>query len=172
MPEPDPKIESSSYPMPLSSRVTVLGNHYINLFLVQGDQKTALFEAGISGMVDTVIRQLEHLTAVPDYLIISHPHSDHITGLVGLMDRFPDAEVVTGPGAAEFITHPKAGPLMRAEDEFMSQGLADRGLPPQRPPISKDSGRCFSQAPKNIWTRWHISRPWHRPSCVRDIRGR
>jgi 2-aminobenzoylacetyl-CoA thioesterase len=136
MPEPDTKIESSCYPMPLSSRVRVLGNHYINLFLVQGDQKTALFEAGISGMVDTVIRQLEHLNAVPDYLIISHPHSDHITGLPGLMERFPHAQILVGTGTREFITHPKAGPLMRAEDEFMSRGLADRGLLPQRPPIS------------------------------------
>jgi glyoxylase-like metal-dependent hydrolase (beta-lactamase superfamily II) len=113
----------------------VLGNYYINLFLIQGDTKTALFEAGISGVVDTVIRQLEHLGVVPDYLIVSHPHSDHITGLAGLMDRFSAAQVVTGPGAAEFIAHPKAGPLMLAEDTFMSKGLAARGILPGRPPL-------------------------------------
>ncbi len=123
------------YPVKLSPRVTVLGNYYINLFLIQGDKSTALFEAGISGMVDTVIHQLDHLGVVPDYLIVSHPHSDHITGLAGLMERFPEAEVITGPGAGKFISHPKAGPLMLAEDAFMSKGLAARGILPGRPPL-------------------------------------
>jgi glyoxylase-like metal-dependent hydrolase (beta-lactamase superfamily II) len=133
--EADSNIGSSDYPMPLSSRVTVLGNHSINLFLVKGDRKTALFEVGISGVVDTVIQQLEYLGAEPDFLIVSHPHSDHITGLSGLMERFPTAQVVAGAGAAKFIRHPKAGPLMLAEDAFMSQWLAARGSKPGRPPI-------------------------------------
>lgn len=85
MPEQETCLCSSDYPMPLSSRVTVLGNHTINLFLVQCDRKTALFEVGISGVVDTVIQQLDHLGAVPDFLIVSHPHSDHITGLLGFL---------------------------------------------------------------------------------------
>jgi glyoxylase-like metal-dependent hydrolase (beta-lactamase superfamily II) len=133
--EADSNIGSSDYPMQLSSGVMVLGNYYINLFLVQGHKKTALFEAGISGVVDTVIHQLEHLGAVPDYLIVSHPHSDHITGLPGLMKRFPDAQVVAGAGAGEFIAHPKARALMLTEDAFMSRGLAARGITPGRPPV-------------------------------------
>ena len=135
MPEKNTCRHPSDYPIRLPSRVTVLGNYYINQFLVQGDKKTALFEAGISGMVDTVIHQLEHLGVVPDYLIVSHPHSDHITGLPGLMERFPAAQVVAGAGAAEFIAHPKAGASMLAEDAFMSKGFADRGIMPGRPPI-------------------------------------
>lgn len=135
MPEQAPCNNPSDFPMPLTSRVTVLGNYFINLFLVQGVRKTALFEAGISGVVDTVIHQLEQLGAAPDYLILSHPHSDHATGLAGLMERFPGAQVLAGAGAREFVTHPKAGPLMLAEDAFMSKGLAARGITPGRPPI-------------------------------------
>ncbi len=135
MTQTDATVTLSDYPMTLSSRVTLVGNYYINLFLVQGNQKTALFEAGISGVVDTVIHQLEHLGMAPDYLIVSHPHSDHITGLTGLMERFPETEVITGPGAGKFVSHPKAGPLMLAEDAFMSKGLAARGVTPGRPPI-------------------------------------
>jgi 2-aminobenzoylacetyl-CoA thioesterase len=135
MPEHKTCNHPSDFPMPLTSRVTVLGNYFINLFLVQGDKKTALFEAGISGVVDTVIHQLEQLGVAPDYLILSHPHSDHTTGLPGLMERFPDAQVLAGAGATEFIIHPKAGPLMLAEDAFMSKGLAARGITPGRPPI-------------------------------------
>ncbi len=121
--------------MPLSGRVTVLGNYIINLFLVTGDKKTALFETGISGITDAVISQLEALGVTPDYLILSHPHSDHATGLPGLMARFPDAVVLAGAGAGEFITHPKAGPLMLAEDAYMSKGLLHWGITPGRPPI-------------------------------------
>ncbi len=121
--------------MPLSERVTVLGNHFINLFLVAGDKETALFETGISGITDAVISQLEALGVTPDYLILSHPHSDHATGLPGLMARFPDAVVLAGAGAREFITHPRAGLLMLAEDAFMSKGLLHWGITPGRPPI-------------------------------------
>lgn len=121
--------------MPLSGRVTVLGNYIINLYLIKGGKETALFETGISGITDAVISQLEALGVTPDYLILSHPHSDHATGLPGLMNRFPEAEVVAGAGAREFITHPKAGPLMLAEDAFMTQGLLHRGITPGRPPI-------------------------------------
>jgi 2-aminobenzoylacetyl-CoA thioesterase len=135
MPEQAPCNHPSDFPMPLTPRVTVLGNYFINLFLVQGDRKTALFEAGISGVVDTVIHQLAQLGTAPDYLILSHPHSDHATGLPGLMERFPGAQVLAGAGAREFVTHPKAGPLMLAEDAFMSKGLAARGITPGRPPI-------------------------------------
>lgn len=136
MQETDSNILPPVFPMPLSPRVTVLGNYYFNLFLVRGDKKTALFETGISAVVDRVIRQLENLDAAPDYLILSHPHSDHATGLPGLMERFPSAQILTGAGTEEFITHPKAGPLMLAEDAFMSKGLAARGITPGRPPIT------------------------------------
>jgi 2-aminobenzoylacetyl-CoA thioesterase len=92
MQEPDPNIPPPVFPMPLSARVTVLGNYFINLFLIKGDSKTALFETGISGIIDTVIFQLEALGVIPDYLILSHPHSDHTTGLPGLMERFPKCQ--------------------------------------------------------------------------------
>ena len=121
--------------MHLSGRVTVLGNYIINLFLIKGDKETALFETGISGVTDVAISQLEALGAAPDYLILSHPHSDHATGLPGLMARFPEAEVLAGSGAVEFMTHPKAGSLMLAEDAFMSKGLMHWGITPGRPPI-------------------------------------
>ncbi len=127
--------QETGFPMPLSDRVTVLGNYIINLFLVTGDKATALFETGISGITDAVISQLEALGAAPDYLILSHPHSDHATGLPGLMTRFPDAVVLAAAGAKEFIAHPKAGPVMLAEDAFMSKGLLHRGITPGRPPI-------------------------------------
>lgn len=121
--------------MELTPHVKMLGNYFFNLFLVTGHDKSALFETGVSGGVDSVITQLESLGISPDYLIPSHPHSDHITGLPGLMERFPKAQVLMAKEAGKFISHPKAGPLMVKEDFFMSKSLEQRGITPGRPPL-------------------------------------
>ena len=137
-------IPQEKFPMEISPHVKMLGNYFFNLFLVTGQNKSALFESGISGITDSVITQLDSLGICPDYLIPSHPHSDHITGLPGLMEQFPRARVVMAPGANEFITHPKAGPLLVKEDFFMSKGLEKMGITPGRPsletiPIIRDA---------------------------------
>lgn len=129
-------IPETEFPMPLSREATLIGNYYFNLFLVRGSRKSALFETGISAVTDTVIRQLEGLEIEPDYLVPSHPHSDHITGLPGLAARYPDAEIVTAAGAPEFVAHPKAGPALLREDRFMSQALDKLGIQPGRPPLA------------------------------------
>ena len=137
-------IPQEKFPMEISPHVKMLGNYFFNLFLVTGQNKSALFESGISGITDSVITQLDSLGIYPDYLIPSHPHSDHITGLPGLMEQFPKARVVMAAGANEFITHPKAGPLLIKEDFFMSKGLEKMGITPGRPsletiPIIRDA---------------------------------
>ncbi len=128
-------IPQDKFPMVLTPRIRVLGNYFFNLFLVTGSEKSALFETGISGVVDTVIQQLDDLNIEPDYLVVSHPHSDHITGLPGLMERFPNAAVVCAQGAPAFVSHPKAGPALIREDKFMSQGLEKMGITPGRPTL-------------------------------------
>jgi glyoxylase-like metal-dependent hydrolase (beta-lactamase superfamily II) len=128
-------IPRDQFPMEVSPHVKILGNYFFNLCLVTGPDKSALFESGISGTVDCVIAQLDALGIAPDYLVPSHPHSDHITGLPGLVERFPRARVVMAAGANEFITHPKAGPLLVKEDFFISKGLEKMGITPGRPPL-------------------------------------
>lgn len=128
-------ICESEFPMEIAPGVTMLGNYFFNLFLVRGQKKTALFETGVSGTVDAVILQLEGLGLEPDYIIPSHPHSDHITGLPGLAQRFSKAEILAAQGAFEFVTHPKAGPLLVKEDFFISQGLEKMGIRPGRPAL-------------------------------------
>ncbi len=128
-------IPESSFPLKLASNIFMLGNYFFNLFMITGQKKSALFETGISAVADSVISQLESLDISPDYIIVSHPHSDHITGLPALTEKFPEAEIITAKGAREFITHPKAGPLMIKEDRFMSASLEKFGIRPGRPPL-------------------------------------
>ena len=128
-------IPGDKFPIQIGPHVKMLGNYFFNLFLVTGQTKSAMFKSGISGGVDCVIAQLDALGISPDYLIPSHPHSDHITGLPGLVKRFPRARVVMAAGANGFVTHPKAGALLIKEDRFMSKSLERVGIMPGRPPL-------------------------------------
>ncbi len=128
-------IRPEEFPIQLKTNVFMLGNYFFNVFLIIGDKKTAIFETGISAIADTVVSQIENLGIIPDYIIPAHPHSDHITGLPGLMENFPGAIIITAIGAKEFIEHPKAEHLLIAEDQFMHKSLSKRGLLPGRKPL-------------------------------------
>jgi len=127
------------FPTLLSENLWVLGNYYFNLYLIQGNNASALIEVGISAITDTVITQLESLNVSPTYLVVTHPHADHLTGLEGLYRRFPDAIIVAGQGAQEFITHPIALNIMINEDRYMAKMLHVNGIRPGRSPIEKFS---------------------------------
>lgn len=123
-------------PVALTENLWVLGNYYFNLYLVRGKNASAIIEGGVSAIADRVIDQLELLDVAPTYLIITHPHADHITGLGALMEKYPNAVVVAGEGAKAFIDHPKAQETMRKEDRFISSRLAVLGFKPGLPPIT------------------------------------
>ena len=125
------------FPRQLASHFWLLGNYHFNLFLIIGKKASALIELGISAITDTVIEQLNHLGISPQYLVMTHPHSDHVTGLMGLQERFPGAVLITGQGADDFINHPKAQQAIINEDRFMSEALRLRGILPKRSPIKK-----------------------------------
>jgi len=125
------------FPRELAPRLWVLGNYFFNLYLVRGDQASALIEVGVSGVVDDIIRQLELLKVRPTFLVVTHPHADHVTGLAGLKEKFPHALVVAGEEAAEFLAHPKAAPAVVREDRHMSEFLAAHGIQPGRPPVEE-----------------------------------
>ena len=123
------------YPLKINDRLWVLGNYYFNIYLVIGDNRSAIIETGVSAVVDTVISQLEALAVSPDYLILTHPHTDHFTGLPGLHERYPEALIIAHKEAEGFISHPKAERAMLPEDRFISEQLAKRGFVPGRVPL-------------------------------------
>jgi glyoxylase-like metal-dependent hydrolase (beta-lactamase superfamily II) len=91
---------------------------------------------GVSATADTIIGQLAMLNIRPDYLIIGHPHVDHINGLPAMREAFPEACVVAGAGAPEFLAHPRTGPSLVHDDHFMTAFLKDKGIVNSRPPLS------------------------------------
>jgi len=128
---------SDKFPIALADNFWVLGNYYFNLYLVKGKNASALIEAGVSAVVDSVIMQLDSLNISPQYIVVTHPHADHVTGLGGLREKFPEAMLVAGKGAKEFLTHPKALPVLMKEDRFMSGMLSHIGNRPGRSPVTE-----------------------------------
>jgi len=126
-----------AFPKQLADNLWLMGNYYFNLYLIKGNKESALVEVGISAIVDSVISQLEALDTYPTYLVVTHPHADHLTGLSGLKERFPDACVVAGEGALEFIEHPKAAEALISDDKFMNEAMVARGHKPGRAPLTK-----------------------------------
>lgn len=130
-------FRTTDFPIVLGDHFWVLGNYFFNLYTIRGAHGTAVIEAGVSGTVDTVIMQLHLLGLTPDYLIITHPHADHVTGLEGFQTEYPGIRIVAATGAETFLGHPKALNNLVSEDAHMSASLASMGLPPGRPPITE-----------------------------------
>lgn len=133
--EPKSGVNCDSIPRELAPGLFLLGNSYFNLYLVKGEQASALIEVGVSAVVDNVISQLKSLGVAPSFLVVTHPHADHVGGLPGLLERFPNALAIAGEGAPEFLAHPKSEQAIVEEDRHMSQFLASQGIIPGRPPL-------------------------------------
>jgi len=136
----DAMDSASRIPRLLTEGLWVVGNYYFNLYLVKGEQAAALIEVGVSAVVDEVIRQVEHLGIRPNFLVVTHPHADHITGLAGLKERYPQALVVAGEGASEFLAHPKVAQSLVVEDRYVTESLESKGLRAGRPPVHEPPG--------------------------------
>ena len=121
----------------VDERLRVLGHRYFHIYLIEGKGASALVEMGISATADMVIGQLSQLGVRPDYLVVTHPHSDHIAGLDALREAFPHAVVIAGQRAATFLDHPKTAESLVREDRYMSSFVVDQGLTSGRPPISR-----------------------------------
>ena len=116
------------FPSQVTDNLWILGNEYFHFYLIKGNDACALVEIGISAMVDILLEQLSSIGAKPDFLIVTHPHSDHVTGLDSLKQAFPKAKVIAGKGAEAFLNHPKAVKSIITEDHHMKESMAIHGL--------------------------------------------
>jgi 2-aminobenzoylacetyl-CoA thioesterase len=117
------------FPPQLSGRIRVLGKRPFPAYLIRGDRCSALVEAGISATAEEVVGQLDGLEVTPDFIVITHPHTDHVTGLDPLRGRYPGIRVLAGEGAAAFLSHPAAATAIIAEDLYMAAHIEARGYP-------------------------------------------
>lgn len=116
------------YPYEINYHLLVLGNEYFHIYLVRGQQACALVETGVSATSDIIIEQLSSLGIKPAYLVVTHPHSDHITGLDALKTAFPHVTVMAAGDAESFLTHPKAVQALITEDKHIIDVMNARGF--------------------------------------------
>ena len=89
-----------------------------NSYLVEGSEKTALLDTVDPAKVDVLLENLEGIAKI-DYVISHHAEQDH-SGSIGLvLEKFPDAKVVTNPRAMGLLIdllHLPEGAFVTVED--------------------------------------------------------
>ena len=84
-------------------------------YLVQGSQNVALIDAVDSPMLDTLMSYLQDIPAV-DYIIANHAEQDHSGSIPQVLERYPNAKVVTTPKGRDMLI----GLLLISEDRFIT----------------------------------------------------
>jgi glyoxylase-like metal-dependent hydrolase (beta-lactamase superfamily II) len=130
-------ISGLRFPHEAAPGLWILGNYFFNLYLAQGEQASILIEAGVSAIADSVKDQLEKTAITPTFLVVTHPHADHVTGIDAFREFYPHIIIIAGKGAPEFLAHPKAGKSIAVEDQHMSEFLRSQGVIPGRIPVTE-----------------------------------
>lgn len=94
-----------------------------NAYVVVGSEKTALIESAEPEKWETYIQNVEELIGTleldrVDYIISHHAEQDHSGSIPLLLERFPEAMVVTNPKCKSFLMEH----LLISDDKFIVKG--------------------------------------------------
>jgi len=96
-----------------------------NAYLIQGSEKTALLDAVDPAMADILMAQL-HDTPKVDFIVCQHAEQDHSGTIPLVLERFPQAKVITTPKAKTLLMdhlHLADGSIVTvADNETLSLG--------------------------------------------------
>ncbi|MFW6105454.1 MAG: FprA family A-type flavoprotein [Chloroflexota bacterium] len=110
-----------------------------NAYLVQGSQKVALIDTVDPSMADVLMAYLENVPVI-DYVIANHAEQDHAGSILQVLEKYPDAKVVTTPKGRDLLV----ALLLIPEDRF----------------ITVSEGETFSLGDKTLefihapWVHW------------------
>ncbi len=98
-----------------------------NSYLVRGSEKTALIDTVDPEMVDELLENLENLEVLTlDYIISNHTEQDHSGSIPILLERYPEARVVTNKKCRDMlISHlhlPEDVFIVKKDRETLSLG--------------------------------------------------
>jgi flavorubredoxin len=86
-----------------------------NAYLVQGSQKIALIDAVDPSMTHVLMAYLENVPVI-DYVIANHAEQDHAGSIPQVLEKYPDAKVVTTPKGKDMLV----ALLLIPEDRFIT----------------------------------------------------
>ncbi len=100
-----------------------------NAYLVEGTEKTALLDTVDPPMVETLMGQLDAVPKI-DYIVSHHAEQDHSGSIPRVLERYPQAKVVSTPKAktmlVDLLKIPEDSFITVADGETIS--LGDRTL--------------------------------------------
>jgi glyoxylase-like metal-dependent hydrolase (beta-lactamase superfamily II) len=131
---------------PVSYRSPVIGNTTI----VIGEKGVFVFDAaGFELQGENLLEKLTELTDKPvTHIAISHWHGDHSMGIHKVLEKFPDAEVISHEFTAKYIASPNMDQVpprdLKAEEDYRQrvQKALDTGVRSDGTPVT-DSMRAF-----------------------------
>ena len=92
-------------------------------YLVTGTEKTAIVDAGMAYSAKSLIQNIERrLGGRPlDYVLLSHSHYDHVSGIPALLERWPELKIYGGAYTKHVFGIQKAKKLIRELNEDAAQ---------------------------------------------------
>ena len=81
-----------------------VGSFEVNCSLLENEGKALIIDPGQEA--DRIIAALENKGWEPEAILLTHGHFDHINGIPGLLERFPDLPVCVSKEDAEVMSHP------------------------------------------------------------------
>jgi len=86
-----------------------------NAYLVRGSQKLALIDTVDPSMAEVLMTYLEDVPVI-DYVIANHAEQDHSGSIPRVLEKYPDAKVVTTPKGRDLLV----ALLLVPEDRFIT----------------------------------------------------
>ncbi len=113
----------------LSDNVLMMGNRHFNYFIV-GRERAVLIECGVTGGVMSFRQDWQQLQRPPEIhrILAMHEHFDHVCGIPGLREMFPQVPVAATPQTARVLNKAAVIKDFFQQDEKMSMVLKKRGL--------------------------------------------
>ena len=125
-------------PARLTKNISLLGNEYFNLYLVQGET-FAIVEGGVSGITSPFLDQLDQLGVPPEaisYLIILHSHFDHMMVFPTIKGRYPWVKVVSSGLNRTIFSSDRIVSKLFDSDRKMTRSLMEKGLISEAPDLA------------------------------------
>ena len=109
-------------PREWTDHIRILGNADFPSYLVTGEKACAIVEGGCSLVADMVLAQLDNIPDLPTriYLVVSHAHADHVSGLIRMKQRRPELLLVGSKSSDQLLRKPKIIQKFSDEDRICS----------------------------------------------------